>query len=67
MALCRSALRNIRKAIRGGFASRFLAVRLLLRRGPFDPATRSTSRLRRVIDSFDHEINRLWEGRQLDA
>ena len=33
----------------------------------FDPATRSTSRLRRVIDAFDHEIKRLREGRQLAA
>ena len=33
----------------------------------FDPATRSTARLHRVIDAFDHEINRLREGRQLAA
>ena len=25
------------------------------------------ARLRRVFDAFDHEINRLWEGRQLAA
>ena len=33
----------------------------------FDPETRSTARLRRVLDAFDNEIDRLWEGRQLAA
>ena len=33
----------------------------------FDPATPSTARLRRVLEAFDDEINRLWEGRQLAA
>ena len=32
----------------------------------FDPATHS-ARLRRALDAFDHEIDRLWEGRQLAA
>ena len=29
------------------------------------PATPSCARLRRVLDAFDNEINRLWEGHQL--
>ena len=33
----------------------------------FDPATPPTARLRRALDAFDNEINRLWEGRQLAA
>ena len=33
----------------------------------FDPATPSTAQLRRVLDAFDNEINRLWERRQLAA
>ena len=33
----------------------------------FDPATRSTARLHRVLDAFDDQINRLWQGRQLAA
>ena len=33
----------------------------------FDPVARHTSRLRRVIDAFDNDIDRLWEGRQLAA
>ena len=33
----------------------------------FDAPPRSASRLNRAIDSFDSEIQRLWEGRQLAA
>ena len=33
----------------------------------FDPAAHNTSRLRRVIDAFDNDIDRLWKGRQLAA
>ena len=33
----------------------------------FDAPPRSASRLNRAVDSFDSEIQRLWEGRQLAA
>ena len=33
----------------------------------FDTPPRSASRLNRAVDSFDSEIQRLWEGRQLAA
>ena len=33
----------------------------------FDAPPRSASRLNRTVDSFDSEIQRLWEGRQLAA
>lgn len=33
----------------------------------FDAPPRSASRLNRAVDSFDHEIQRLWEGHILTA
>ena len=33
----------------------------------FDAPPRSASRLNRAVDSFDRQIQRLWEGRQLAA
>ena len=33
----------------------------------FDAPTRSASRLNRAVHSFDSEVQRLWEGRQLAA
>ena len=33
----------------------------------FDAPPRSASRLRRAVDSFDREVQRLWEGYDLPA